>query len=76
MSVLYTPSFNTRTEAFAWLVGQMDESCVDNFRFAYKGDSKGMEVYNELIDQGCCGFFDQDIIVNGQPAVIGCNYGH
>jgi hypothetical protein len=72
-------TFATEDEAYEWMAEGFerdDERCVDNHRFAYKDDDEGMAKYREAEEQGCCGFYDCDIIVGGRPATIGCNYGH
>lgn len=73
------PSFATEAEAFEWMyegLHEAEERCIDNDRFAYKDDEEAMFRYDEIADSGCCGSFDNDIIVAGRPAIIGCNYGH
>lgn len=69
-----TQYFDTEQEAREWMYAEIDDECVDNYRFAYlSGD---MLEYNNAQDRGCCGFFDCEVIVNGMAAMIGCNYGH
>lgn len=72
------PKFDTKDDAISWLVfeAMKDEDCVDNIRFAYVSDGKEMKAYEDAANSGCCGSFDRTIIVGGQPAIIGCNYGH
>lgn len=53
-----------------------DFECVDNCRIARKSDPKEMADYEEARSGGCCGFFDREILVNGEVYLIGCNYGH
>ena len=73
--------FKSKKEAFNW----MEERCVeldggdnftDNFRFANKNNPKSVQKYNRIASSGCCGFFDETVIVRGRKALIGCNYGH
>jgi hypothetical protein len=52
------------------------DCCIDNYRFAYLDDEKGMKKYNEAKELGCCGFYDDEVIIAGRKATIGCNYGH
>lgn len=68
--------FNTCEDAEEWMVDKIDDLCIDNLRFAYQDDPEALYLYEELRDEGCCGSFDEDIIVDGKPAQIGCNYGH
>lgn len=69
-------TFATREEAEEWMGREVDDPCVDNERYAYLDDDLARARYYDQQDQGCCGFFDADIIVDGRPAMIGCNYGH
>lgn len=68
--------FASEAEAAQWMYDTIDDSCNDNYRFAYEYDDKAVLAYDEAIDEGCCGKFDAEIIVNGHHAMIGCNYGH
>jgi hypothetical protein len=53
-----------------------DFECVDNCRIALKSDPKEMADYEAARADGCCGFYDQEILVDGEVYLIGCNYGH
>lgn len=68
--------FDTEEAAAAWMYDLLDDPCNDNYRFAFEHDDAAIIRYNEQIDEGCCGKFDAEISINGQPAMIGCNYGH
>ena len=68
--------FKTKTEALDWMKEEINDSCIDNERFAYIDNSNDIKEYNLKIKNGCCGFFDKEILVDGKPAMIGCNYGH
>ncbi len=68
--------FETYEDAEEWMKEEVDDLCIDNFRFAYQNDSEALYLYEELRDEGCCGFFDEEITVSGKLAQIGCNYGH
>lgn len=71
------PEFASQKAAVDWLYEQMQtEECVDNFRFAFVDDPLGMALYLAKQQDGCCGFFDREILVEGRKAHIGCNYGH
>lgn len=53
------------------------EACIDNFRVALKGDPSDEEEYENLVSEGCCGFYDDEIeSPSGNTYMIGCNYGH
>jgi len=71
-----THEFENYDEAEAWMVTQFEDDNVDNERFAFDDDPEAVARYIEKQDAGCCGFFDEEIIVAGRPAMIGCNYGH
>jgi hypothetical protein len=71
----YRP-FDTVESAFAWMTAEVDDSCVDNLRVAYLSDEAALLAYEDTKNEGCCGFFDTIVLINGQEATIGCNYGH
>lgn len=70
------PSFASHDEAERWMVERVDDGCIDNHRFAYLDDDQSMRLYETRREDGCCGSFDADVIVDGRAARIGCNYGH
>lgn len=71
-------SFANEKDAQEWMfnVEIEDENCIDNYRFAYVDDETAMFLYHEAQADGCCGGFDEKVLVNGKEAMIGCNYGH
>ena len=68
--------FATEEDAWDWLEHEVDDDCVDNYRFTFINDDRGMAKYREQQYDGCCGFFDAQIKIDGRDALIGCNYGH
>lgn len=68
--------FETKEDAFDWMEQEVDDSCIDNHRFAYLDEENDMITYDNIQSTGCCGFFDMEVIVDGKSAMIGCNYGH
>ena len=72
------PVFATYEYAVAWMEQpeQAGDPCMDNYRFAYDDDATALAEYDRLRSNGCCAFFDEDIIVAGRLAHIGCNFGH
>jgi hypothetical protein len=68
--------FKTYKEAEAWMVEQVNDPCIDNLRSTFMDSKKGMETYKKARLKGCCGFFDDVVIIAGKKAMIGCNYGH
>lgn len=70
------PDFESKDAAFAWMEEQVDDPCVDNYRFAFEDDTQAMAEYRDIESNGCCGSFDREITIAGKPAMIGCNYGH
>lgn len=71
-----TKKFASEGEAADWMYEYIDDSCIDNYRFAWKDDSKAVLEYDGRVREGCCGSFDDEVIINGRVAMIGCNYGH
>lgn len=70
------PTFKTVEAAYVWLDDTIDDPCIDNYRFAFKDDAAAMARYEDRKSEGCCGFADRDVIVDGREALVGCNYGH
>ena len=59
--------------------------CIDNFRVARTWNPVEMAQYNKAREQGCCGFWDEEVVfthkVLGVPVwkekfIFGFNYGH
>lgn len=69
------PSFDSEEEAWDWMMLE-DLDCVDNYRFARLNSVEELEEYEKRLGNGCCGYRDCLVVVDGQPAKIGCNYGH
>lgn len=69
-------NFETKEDAISWMIGEIDDECIDNIRFSFLDDAEGVEQYLNQQDDGCCGFFDAEISVGGRLAAVGCNYGH
>lgn len=57
-------------------VKEQDLEYADNFRAAPVNNPKLWAKYKEAFDEGCCGFFDTSIYIDGVQWDIGCNYGH
>lgn len=73
------PEFENEQQAIAWMIARLEdegEDCIDNERFAFEDDAEAMSRYAEQQAAGCCGSFDQRIMVSGRPATFGCNFGH
>lgn len=49
---------------------------ADNYRFAIKNSSESLAGYDKAQRSGCCGFFDQEVEINGMIYLYGCNFGH
>ena len=69
-------NFISLEAAWEWVEAMVDDPCVDNYRFTYVDDPIGESLYESISLEGCCGFFDEEIMINGRLAKIGCNYGH
>lgn len=68
-------NFESKEDAISWMEEQVDDN-IDNYRFAFLDNQKEIDEYEDVKGHGCCGFFDEEIIVNGRNAIIGCNFGH
>lgn len=79
---IYTPDtsgMTSREKAWNELwyqIGREDLEYDDNHRVARKDDDAEMEAYNEAVEQGCCGSFDIEVVIDGEKWCVGCNYGH
>lgn len=68
--------FHSKEDAEEWMVSKVDDQCIDNYRFAFLDDEGALSKYAADQNDGCCGFYDAEITINGRIATIGCNYGH
>lgn len=51
--------------------------CMDNERYAIKGNQEQEAVYDEQVRLGCCGSCDVEIpLPDGTILLYGFNYGH
>lgn len=69
-------SFNSREDAIEWMLKEVRDHCVDNYRFAAEDNSEEVAKYIDRQDRGCCGSFDSVVLINNVRTMIGCNYGH
>ena len=53
-----------------------DDSCQDNYRVAIKSKRNQRHRYNKLKAHGCCGYWDEEFVYQGETYMIGLNYGH
>ena len=68
--------FATFEQAIEWMYEVVDDPCIDNERTCYLELPDQVEAYKVAQKNGCCGSFDTDVLINGLPARVGCNYGH
>lgn len=56
----------------------LDLDCADNFRIAKADDSwdRDRVAFDEVVEAGCCGSYNAEVVVDGVEYLIGCNYGH
>lgn len=76
MNASLFPTFPTKQKAFDWMETQVNDPYMDNYRFTFNDDPIDVDIYETLRQDGCCGSFDDVIVVDGKEATIGCNYGH
>lgn len=55
---------------------EVNDPCMDNFRFADAGKSGDMKRYKRRVRRGCCGSYDTTVTIKGRKFWMGCNYGH
>lgn len=71
------PEFDTTEDAWDWVHQEIDhDPCVDNHRIAQVDNLLDVANYEQQRRQGCCGFFDTEVIIRNELYKIGCNYGH
>lgn len=70
------PEFDSIQEAQVWMDEMVDDPCVDGGRLALLADEYAMDEYWKIHAEGCCGFFDEVVLIKGETYMIGCNYGH
>lgn len=76
-SIYDRTQFDSEKEAADWMYEVLaGEEFFDNYRFCYAEDDNAVRKYEQQRYEGCCGSVDYDIFVRGQPAKIGCNFGH
>lgn len=70
--------FANLEEAEQWLHEQTlgDRMACDNWRAARLNDPVAMQEYELQVRKGCCGFIDEEVLINGEIWTIGCNFGH
>ena len=49
---------------------------ADNLRIARKGNVIEENYYMDNYNKGCCGYYDNEIVVGDTVIKIGFNYGH
>jgi len=54
----------------------MNLECVDNVRIARTTNLASIGRYEVAKINGCCGYADREVYVNGELWKVGCNYGH
>lgn len=69
-------AFGTVEDAFEWLFNDVDDTCIDNDRFAFTDDEAAMVEYQQKVNDGCCGSVDCFVLIDGREGIIGCNFGH
>jgi hypothetical protein len=62
--------------AMTRMAKDIDDPCMDNFRFSAMDRPGDLRRYRDRRASGCCGSYDQEITIDGRKFIIGCNYGH
>jgi hypothetical protein len=75
---LTNKEYNYALAQLRMMIEDQDLEYADNYRFAEVGDPNEEEAYQQAVEKGCCGSFDDEIQypVNGKRIAIGCNHGH
>jgi len=48
----------------------------DNFRLARSNNLRQVAFFNYRRSQGCCGSFNEQVVLDGENFLLGWNYGH
>ncbi len=48
----------------------------DNWRYCKVGHTPSEKLYREMHEKGCCGYYDDKVVINGDTYKIGFNFGH
>ena len=62
--------------AIGWMYSTVDDPYTDNLRYCFLDNPEQVKEYKKRQKKGCCGCFDEKVLVNSRPAMVGCNYGH
>lgn len=57
-------------------IGREDLEFVDNLRVARIDNPLEVWAYNRKAENGCCGYFDIRVTIDGVDWMLGCNHGH
>lgn len=57
-------------------IEMQDLDYADNLRVARSEDSWEKAAYEYARRHGCCGCYDEEVLIGGVKFMIGCNYGH
>ena len=49
---------------------------MDNYRAARISDPEEMKAYHKAYEHGCCGSYDETVLIQGEQFKLGFNYGH
>ena len=74
MQTSQVPVFSNKEEAYAWMRAQVNAPAVENVRLAFAKDLPALSQYDKAHENGHDNFFDKTVIINGNPALIGCNF--
>lgn len=60
-----------------WFIDQQNDfEFMDNYRVFKPGNVQEWIEYEKAQEDGCCGFYDEWIELNGEKFYVGFNYGH
>jgi hypothetical protein len=58
------------------IINEQQYEYADNFRAAPVNNPEKWAIYKSAFNDGCCGFYDDSIIIDNIQWDIGFNYGH
>lgn len=57
-------------------IEMQDLDYADNFRVARSEDSWEKAAFEYVRSHGCCGSYEEEVVIRGVKFIIGCNFGH
>lgn len=73
------PTFDNSTQAIVWMLDKLESEGGGASTTSVSPSLMILVRWPRMTSRPrreCCGAADFEVIVNGRPAMVGCNYGH